>query len=303
VLAFYAVRLLLLGENGQLGFELRRSLSPLAPGNDLLAPPRREVDLSDLEATRGLVRSFRPTLIVNASAYTDVDRAEKEPEAADLVNARLPAMLGEEAKRLEAGLIHFSTDFVFDGTKGSFYVESDRTHPLGEYARSKLAGENALLAMDAPAIVFRTAWVYSLRRKSFVTTMLRLARENDMLKVVSDQVGSPTFCRDLADGVAQMLRGMGKNASHAVRDGKGIYHLSGAGSVSRYDFARAILALDPKRHEQKVRSVVPIRTEDFPLPAKRPLATPLDCTKASMRFGVSLIPWERALAGAFAEGP
>jgi dTDP-4-dehydrorhamnose reductase len=293
------VKILLFGENGQLGHELKRALGQWA---DVVAPTRQESDLSDVDATRAVVRATGPDVIVNASAYTDVDRAEQEPAVAQLVNGRIPGVLGEEAQRLRAGLIHFSTDFVFDGEKGSPYTETDVPRPLGEYARSKLAGEKALSEINAPAIVFRTAWVYSLRRKSFVTTMLRLARERETMQVVTDQVGSPTFCRDLAQGVAGILHAMGSGAAEAIHDARGVYHLAGGGRVSRYHFARAILDLDPKKSEHKVKSLVPIRAVDFPLPAPRPLATPLDCTKASARFGVALPDWRDALARALADG-
>jgi dTDP-4-dehydrorhamnose reductase len=293
------MKLLLLGPNGQLGYELERALRAWA---EVAAPARQELDLTNIDAARSVVRASRPDVIVNASAYTEVDRAEQEPAVAQSVNGDLPGALGEEAQRLGAGVIHFSTDFVFDGEKATPYVETDATHPLGEYARSKLAGEKALLETGAPAIVFRTAWVYSLRRKSFVTTMLRLARERELLKVVTDQIGSPTYCRDLALAVDGLLRRMGERAVAAIGDARGVYHLAGGGSVSRYDFTRAILELDPKKGEQKVKSVVPIRTEDFPLPARRPLATPLDCTKARTRFGVALPDWRDALARALTDG-
>jgi dTDP-4-dehydrorhamnose reductase len=289
------VKILLFGENGQLGHDLRIALSPWA---ELVAPTRRELDLTKIDSARSVVRATRPDVIVNASAYTEVDRAEQEPSVAQVVNSDLPRALGEEAQRLSAAVIHFSTDFVFDGEKGTPYVETDATHPLGAYARSKLAGEGALLETGAATIVFRTAWVYSLRRKSFVTTMLRLAREREVLNVVTDQIGSPTYCRDLAIAVADLLHRMGGRAAAAIAEARGIYHLAGAGSVSRYEFARTILLLDPMKHEHKVKSLVPIRTEDFPLPARRPLATPLDCTKAHERLHVRLRSWTDALAAA-----
>lgn len=293
------VKILLFGENGQLGHELKGALGQWA---EVIAPTRRESDLTDVDATRALVQKTRPDVIVNASAYTDVDRAEQEPAVAHLVNGRIPEMLGEEARRLGAGLVHFSTDFVFDGEKGAPYTEADVPRPLGAYGRSKLAGEKALIELDAPAIVFRTAWVYSLRRKSFVTTMLRLARERETLQVVTDQVGSPTFCRDLAKTVTSILHTMGSNAAATIHDARGIYHLAGGGSVSRYDWTRAILDLDPRKSEHKTKSVVPIQTKDFPLPAQRPLATPLDCAKAHARFGAALPEWRDALARALSDG-
>ena len=177
-----------------MGYELAGALSIFA---DVTRVLRTELAL-DADNVAPLVEETRPDVIVNASAYTDVDGAEREPEIADAVNARLVGALGETARRRGSALVHFSTDFVFDGEKGTPYLETDETAPLNAYGRSKLAGERALSEMDAPAVVLRTAWVYSLRRKSFVTTMLRLAREREELAVVTDQIGSPTFCRDLA---------------------------------------------------------------------------------------------------------
>jgi dTDP-4-dehydrorhamnose reductase len=252
----------------------------------------------DAEGVRPLVEEANPDVIVNASAYTDVDGAEKEPDLAYGVNARLVAALGEEATRRRAALVHFSTDFVFDGEKRTPYLETDNPAPLGEYGRSKLAGERALLEMDAAAVVFRTAWVYSLRRKSFVTTMLRLAREREELSVVTDQIGSPTFCRDLAQAVALILYGARSNVVEALGDARGVYHLAGDGSVSRYDFTRAILDLDPRPSEHRVKELRPIVAAAFPLPARRPRATPLDTGKAFAKWGVRLPPWRDALARA-----
>ena len=288
------MRILLLGASGQVGHELAGTLAPFA---QVVASSRAETNL-DAEGVRPLVEEAKPDIIVNASAYTDVDGAEKEPELAHAVNARLVGALGEETKRRRAALVHFSTDFVFDGEKPTPYVETDATAPLGEYGRSKLAGERALSEMDAAAVIFRTAWVYSLRRKSFVTTMLRLAREREELAVVTDQIGSPTFCRDLAQAVALILYGCRTNAVEAIAEARGIYHLAGSGSVSRYDFTRAILELDPRRSEHRVKQLRPIRAAEFPLPARRPRATPLDGTKAFAQWGIRLAPWRDALGRA-----
>ena len=288
------MRILLLGARGQVGHELAGTLAPFA---QVVASSRAETNL-DAEGVRPLVEEAKPDVIVNASAYTDVDGAEKEPELAHAVNARLVGALGEETKRRRAALVHFSTDFVFDGEKPTPYVETDATAPLGEYGRSKLAGERALSEMDAAAVIFRTAWVYSLRRKSFVTTMLRLAREREELAVVTDQIGSPTFCRDLAQAVALILYGCRTNAVEAIAEARGIYHLAGSGSVSRYDFTRAILELDPRRSEHRVKQLRPISAAEFPLPARRPRATPLDGAKAFAQWGIRLAPWRDALARA-----
>ena len=288
------MRILLLGARGQVGHELAATLAPFA---HVVSSSRAERNL-DAEGVRPLVDEAKPDVIVNASAYTDVDGAEKEPELAHAVNARLVGVLGEEARRRRAALVHFSTDFVFDGEKQTPYLETDATAPLGEYGRSKLAGERALSEMDVAAVVFRTAWVYSLRRKSFVTTMLRLAREREELSVVTDQIGSPTFCHDLAEAVALILYGCRANVVEALGDARGLYHLAGSGSVSRYDFTRAILDLDPRRSEHRVKQLRPIVAAEFPLPARRPRATPLDTGKASARWGVRLAPWRDALARA-----
>jgi dTDP-4-dehydrorhamnose reductase len=290
------MRILLLGGRGQVGYELHGSLASFA---ELSISSRADTTL-DADQVKPLVERTRPDVIVNATAYTDVDGAEREPEIAHAVNARLVGALGEEAKRRKAALVHISTDFVFDGEKGAPYVESDDPRPLGEYGRSKLAGERLLTEMDAPAIILRTAWVYSLRRKSYVTTMLRLAREKEELGVVTDQIGSPTFCRDLAQAIALILYGVRAHAADELREARGIYHLAGAGSVSRYDWTRAILELDPRAAEHRVKTLRPIVAADFPLPARRPRATPLDSSKAFARFGVHLPPWRDALARALA---
>jgi dTDP-4-dehydrorhamnose reductase len=292
------MRILLLGARGQVGHELTGALASFA---DVVASSRAEMSL-DADRIRPLVDDAKPEVIVNACAYTDVDGAEREPEVAHAVNARLVGALGEEARRRRAALVHISTDFVFDGEKGAPYVETDATAPLGEYGRSKLAGERALAELDAPAVVFRTAWVYSLRRKSFVTTMLRLAREREELSVVTDQIGSPTFCRDLAQGIALVLYGCRANVVQALSAARGIYHLAGGGSVSRYDFTRAILELDPRASEHRMKQLLAIEAAQFPLPARRPRATPLDTSKAARQWGVKLPPWRDALARALTDG-
>lgn len=296
VVASGAMRILLLGGRGQVGYELSGALASFA---ELAISSRADTTL-EADQVKALVERTSPDVIVNATAYTDVDGAEREPDVAHAVNARLVGALGEEAKRRKAALIHISTDFVFDGEKGSPYVESDSPLPLGEYGLSKLAGERLLTEMDAPAVVLRTAWVYSLRRKSYVTTMLRLAREREELAVVTDQIGSPTFCRDLAQAMALILYGVRADAAFALREARGIYHLAGTGSVSRYDFTRAILELDPRAAEHRIKVLRPIVAADFPLPARRPRATPLDSSKAFARFGVRLPPWREALARALA---
>ena len=290
------MRILLLGADGQVGHELRGPLSTFA---DVTAAGRG-TDLGDLDALQRTLGDAAPQVIVNAAAYTDVDGAEREPGRAYRVNAEAVAVLGEWARAHGAGLVHLSTDFVFDGTLERAYREDDATGPVNVYGRSKLEGERALSALDAPALVVRTAWVWSLRRKSFVSAMLRLARERPGLAVVADQVGNPTFCRDLAVALALVLHRMGERAPEALREARGVYHLAGTGACTRYDLAAAAIALDPKRAEHVVETIAPIATHEYPLPAARPLRTELDCSRFHARFGVALPPWREALARALA---
>jgi dTDP-4-dehydrorhamnose reductase len=291
------MKILLLGANGQLGYEL----SPLlAKRGTVVAITRAELDMSDLDAVRRVAAEVRPGLIVNTAAYNLVDLAEAEPAAALRLNAEAVAVLGEYAKREGAALIHYSTDFVFDGKKHAPYVETDAPNPLSVYGRSKLEGELALAAIDAPALVFRTAWVYSLRRKSFVSMMLNLARQKEELKLVKDQVGSPTWCADLARVTAEVIDRLGPNPGAAASEARGVYHAAGGGSCSRFDLAAATLELDPKKSEQTVRRIEPVSADAFPAPAARPAYAPLDCAKLERRFGTAFLPWKDALAAALA---
>ena len=286
------MRVLLLGADGQLGFELGSTLAPLG---EISAATRTTIDLADANALRSALRAHAPDLVVNAAAWTDVDGAEKDPAGAMRINRDAVAILGEESVRAPFALVHVSTDFVFDGTATRAYVETDATNPLNVYGRSKLEGERALLDLDAPAIVLRTAWVWSLRRKSFVTTILRLARERETMKVVADQIGNPTLARDLAVAVARILDPMRADVVEGVRSARGLYHAAGTGAVSRFDFARAILDDDPARHEHVVRTLEPVPSEAFPLPALRPKHAPLDTRKLRDRFGVELPAWRASL--------
>jgi len=289
------MNILLLGAQGQLGHEL---VPLLSTRGTLEAVSRDRLDVADLDQVRALLGRARPRLIVNATAYNQVDLAESEPQAALRVNAEMVSVLGDYAVRERAALVHYSTDFVFDGTKGAPYVETDPPNPLSAYGRSKLAGERALAEMEAPALVFRTAWVYSLRRKSFVSMMLKLAREKKEMKVVSDQVGSPTWCRDLARATASIVDWLGADPAPRAAEARGVYHAAGEGACSRFDLAKAALELDPKRHGQVVERLVPVSASEFPAPAARPANAALDCRKMRERFGVSMLPWKEALAEA-----
>jgi dTDP-4-dehydrorhamnose reductase len=291
------VRILVLGSAGQVGSELMTLLPAFATvvGMDV-----GEVDIADPDSLRRAVADVAPNAIVNAAAYNDVDRAESDEDTATAVNGRAVGVLGDEAARRGALLVHYSTDFVFDGTTSRAYVETDATAPLGAYGRSKLAGERALVDTDAPAIVFRTAWVYGLRGKSFVRTILRAARERSTLRVVEDQVGCPTSARDLATATAFMLYGARPDPFAALGSARGIYHLAGGGHTSRFELARATLELDPRKSEHQAREVLPIRSSELQQPARRPPFAPLDCKKARDRFGIELPPWRDSLRAVLA---
>ncbi len=282
------MKLILLGDKGQLGWELQRTLQPLGVVNACDFP---EVNLADSASIRNMVRDCHPDVIVNATAYTAVDKAESEPELAEAINGTGPGLLAEEARKLNAVLIHYSTDYVFDGTKGAPYSEADLPHPVNVYGKSKLAGEQAIQSVGGDYLIFRTAWVYSLRRDSFVSKVLGWARNNEVLRVVDDQVSNPTWARMLAEATAQVLaRGHGY-----LRERTGLYHLAGDGYASRYAWAREILRLDPAQPEQKVKQLLPARSSDFSTPAQRPLFSALECRKFKQTFDLCLPVWDKAL--------
>jgi dTDP-4-dehydrorhamnose reductase len=285
-------RFLLLGYTGQLGWELRRTLAPLG---EILAFDYPDVDLTKEQSVRQLLRDIHPQIIVNATAYTAVDRAESEASLAFAVNADAPRILAEEAHASGAALIHYSTDYVFDGTKGSPYIESDAPNPLNVYGASKLAGERAITEIGGAFLILRTCWVYSLRRDSFVAKVLEWARQQRVLRVVDDQIGSPSWARMLAEITAQLLAKAGANPLPWLAERRGLYHLAGDGSCSRYAWAKAILASDPHPEEQIVQAIQPASTSEFPTPARRPLNTTLDCGCFTATFGLRLPPWEEAL--------
>ncbi len=286
--------ILLLGANGQLGGRLR---SALAPVGRVAALTRREVDLADAGAVRAAVRQARPRVVVNAAAYTAVDRAESEPELARRINALAPRVLAEEAERAGALLVHFSTDYVFDGESRVPYREDDATNPLSVYGATKLEGEKGIAAVGGEHLVLRTSWLYDSRGHNFFLTMFRLAREREELRVVDDQVGGPTWAGGLAGAAAEMVAAWLRDP--AVRR-SGVYHLAAADWTSWHGFATALLAADPRREEQRCRRVVPIPTREYPTPARRPAFSVLSCDRARDAFGVSLPAWREQLAAATA---
>lgn len=291
-----AATLLVLGARGQVGYELVRELSPLGR---VVAFTRAECDLGDPAAAAAAVRAARPDVVVNAAAYTAVDRAEQDAAACHAANAEAPGLIAGAAASLGAPFVHYSTDYVFDGTKAGAYVEDDAPGPLGVYGRTKLEGERRAAAANPAHLVFRTSWVYAARGHNFVRTMLRLARERDELRVVADQVGAPTWARAIAAATAQVvgaaLRAPG-GAAEWTRARAGVYHLTAAGCTSWFEFAEAVLAADPARAEQRARRVVPIATADFPTPARRPANSRLDSGRAAERLGVRIPDWREQLA-------
>ncbi|OGO38948.1 MAG: dTDP-4-dehydrorhamnose reductase, partial [Chloroflexi bacterium RBG_16_57_11] len=284
--------ILLLGNRGQLGWELHRACLPLGR---VIAMDSPETDITDRQNMLRLVQEYRPTVVLNATAYTAVDRAESEPERALAVNGCAPGHLAEAAASVNAALVHISTDYVFDGAKGSPYVETDTPNPLGVYGQSKLAGERAIVEADGAYLIFRTSWLYSLRRESFVTKVLGWARQQTSLRVVTDQVGNPTWARPLAEAICQILAMNGRNLHSWILERKGIYHLAGDGFASRLEWAQAILDNDPQPQEQIIREILPALTAEFPTPAQRPLFSALDCSRFTGTFGLRLPPWGEAL--------
>lgn len=289
------MNLLLLGKNGQLGWELQRCLQPLGT---VAAFDYPEVDLADAAGLRRKVRECHPDGIINVAAYTDVDKAESEPDLAEAINAHAPGVLAEEARKLRAVLIHYSTDYVFDGKKGAPYIESDLPNPLNVYGASKLHGEQAIQQAGGEYLILRTSWVYARgsatgnsRHRGFVNQVLGWARQQDTLRVVTDQVGNPTWSRMLAECTAQLLA---RGAAY-IREHTGLYHLAGSGQTSRYDWAKLILELDPDKSKQRVKGLMPALTAEFPTPAQRPLFSALDCSHFSAIFGLQLPDWKTAL--------
>ena len=288
------LRILLLGKNGQLGWELNRALLPLGLN---LAVGYPQIDLENPDTFVGLIREVKPNLIVNAAAYTAVDAAENAPVRACTINAVAPGVLAEEARRLNAFFVHYSTDYVFDGTAGVPYKEIDAVNPLNIYGQTKLDGERAVQAVGGNHLILRTAWVYSTYRDSFVTKVLQWARKNETLKLVDDQVSNPTWTRVLAGITALVLaRGLDFLSDHV-----GLYHLAGSGAASRFEWAQSILLYDPNSQEQITKTILPAKTSEFPAPAERPLFSALDCSKFYSHFGLSLPFWKISLQLALQE--
>jgi len=286
------MKILLLGNTGQVGWELHRALLPLG---DITALDYPTIDMSDSDNIRQVVHQAKPNLIINATAYTDVDKAESELDLALAINGTGPGILAQEAKRISAALIHYSTDYVFDGTKGEPYTEQDTPNPLNVYGATKLAGERAIQDVGGAYLIFRTAWVYSLRRPCFVTKVLGWARKHETLRIVDDQVSNPTWARTLAEVTAQVISQGHHHLVETMIHKKGVYHLTGNGSCSRYEWANVILILDPNKKEQIIRNVMAVSSDEFPTPALRPRNSALSNSKFIKTFGLNYPHWKQAL--------
>lgn len=287
------MKVLLFGKNGQVGWELNRSLLPLG---EVIALGRDDADFSRPESLRGVIRQINPDVIINAAAYTAVDRAEEEEEDATLINGVAPGVIAEEAKNLKALLVHYSTDYVFDGMKEDGYIEDDFTNPINAYGRSKLEGERNIEKSGCDYLIFRASWVYSSRGHNFLLTVLRLVKENEYLDIINDQFGSPTWARLIADVTTHCIR----RSVNDIKENKfksDLYHLSSSGSTSWYGFSEAIIktacnSLDTSLASKQVR---PISTSEYVTLAERPSNTNLISVKLENKFSIVLPKWDSVL--------
>jgi dTDP-4-dehydrorhamnose reductase len=286
------MRILLIGANGQIGWELQRTLTTLG---ELIAVGRDVIDLSCPDTIRHGIREIQPNLIVNAAAYTMVDKAESEPDLAMVINGIAPGIIAEEAKLIGAGIIHYSTDYVFNGNQVRPYTEEEPTDPQNVYGQTKLAGEKAIQAVNVPYLILRTSWIYSLRGKNFLLTMIKLAREREEIKVVDDQIGSPTWSRMVAKSTTQILAQGINNITDFLESNGGVYHLTATGQTSWYGFAKAIFELDPDLSQHKLKNLIAIASSQYPTPAKRPYYSSLNTQKICNKFGLTLPSWQESL--------
>jgi dTDP-4-dehydrorhamnose reductase len=283
------VKILLTGKNGQVGWELHRSLSTLG---SVFAMGRSDMDLSKPETLGPVIREIRPDIIINAAAYTAVDKAESEPELAMTVNGIAPGVIAEEAQKIGAGMIHYSTDYVFDGETTSPYREEDSTCPLSVYGKSKLAGEKAVAQIDIPHFILRTGWVYSLRGSNFLLTMQKLAQTRKQIKVVGDQTGAPTWARSIAEGTVRILEQCRGATRPLVFPHSGVFNISCGGKTSWFGFAKKIFELSDL---SGCTDVVFIPTIEYPTPATRPKYSLLSNEKLKQKFHHEMPQWQVAL--------
>ncbi|HBO34407.1 MAG TPA: dTDP-4-dehydrorhamnose reductase [Anaerolineaceae bacterium] len=290
-------KILQIGTIGQLGWELLRTCAPLG---EVVALDYPDVDLSDSDGLRELVRSIKPDIIINAAAYTNVDKAESEQEKARAINAIGPGVLAEEAKKIDATLIHYSTDYVFDGTKFSPYVETDQPNPINIYGQTKLEGEQLIAVSGCAYLILRSTWIYS-KRSGFVAKVLEWARTQDIIRIVDDQISSPTPARLMAEITASLVSKIETQPDSWVKELSGIYHCACNGYCSRYDWAKEVLRLDSNSGRVLGQQLFPASTTEFSTPAQRPLRSCLDSSKFEDTFQMKIPHWLNALELAMEE--
>ncbi len=284
--------ILVTGKNGQVGYELQRALMPLGC---VVAVARNTMDLADNDSISTVVRQIKPDVIVNAAAYTAVDKAETEQQAAMQINGVAPGVLAEEAKKLNALLIHYSTDYVYDGSKQEIYLETDATNPVNYYGLSKLAGERAIQDSGVEHLILRTSWVYGSRGGNFLLTMLRLMKDREVLNVIDDQYGAPTWSRLIAEATAHIVRQAAQERK-AQKFQSGLYHLASSGETTWHGFASKIAQLVINKEALKIKAIEKIPTSQYPTPAKRPHNSRISTQSLSERFSLVLPNWDEALA-------
>jgi dTDP-4-dehydrorhamnose reductase len=283
-------RIIIIGKNGQVGWELQRACAPLG---QLVCVDYPEIDLTEGRSIQRWIREIRPDIVINAAAYTAVDKAERESDLAMSINGQAPGIMAEETKRLGTILVHYSTDYVYDGDRTEPYTEDDQPNPLSVYGRTKWSGDRAIQQVGGRHLIFRLCWIYGARGHNFMLTIMRLARERESLQVVKDQVGSPTWSRMVAETTTLALMRVRDHESPEVYNG--IYHLSASGQTSWHGFAEAIVALMPNQ-EKKCHQVSAITTSEYPLPARRPAFSVLSGAKLKRTFGLCLPDWKESLS-------
>ena len=286
------MKILLFGKNGQVGWELNRSLQSLS---DVITLDREQADFSNPESLRQIIQEIKPDVIINAVAYTAVDKAEEEESLAEKINSIAPAVLAEEALKIGALFVHYSTDYVFDGSKNSPYLETDTANPINVYGRTKLAGEQAVRSSGCDYLIFRTSWVYASRGHNFLLTMLKLAKDRDELSVVSDQTGSPTSARLIADTTLVCLQQSIKERFTRIFSSH-LYHLTTSGKTSWHGFAEEIMRVAKEQGlPVNVKNISQVPTSSYPTPAKRPLNSQLGLNKIESNFTIKMPDWKVAL--------
>ncbi len=286
------MKILLLGANGQLGYEAHRTFYCFA---DVIAVDFPDVDFTKPNQVTGFISEVKPDLIYNAVAYTDVDKAESEIEKASLVNAITPGEIAIYCKKNGVPLIHFSTDYVFDGTKNNLYIEEDIPNPINVYGRTKLDGETAIQDSGCDYLIFRTSWVYSMRSGGFVKKVMKWAQENETLRIVDDQIGNPTWARMLAEITCFLVMNNYNNLITFFNQYQSIYHLAGGGYSSRYEWTKSIIDNLPSGSSSKVKEILPAKSTEFSTPARRPSISALDCKKFEDNFRLQIPTWKESL--------